>query len=249
MNLTLLLFTRTRQADYHFYLPLPEDASASVKDFVQTQLEQLQQLPTGEVHFFTDGTDAVLLRIIETGQTDLYARPIRSLEGFYCPASDIYVFWLELWRVVPAFFSAAPLANRLLNGEQPAACSAQDILDSLHAPRTSLYDKLLTANQPVSFVAQQKGVRFSTPIPPSSPKYWISHDTRNCTLQLNLHRKDKFARLCAYTVDAPAMLLCRSDRIPFDKNGLSLQQLRQHAKAIEKTLLESGWHIVGGDAT
>lgn len=246
MNLELLLFTRTRQADYHFYLPLNSDASQEVKQFVQDKLEQLQQLSGGEVYFFTAGSDAVLLRILETGQTDLYARPIRSMEGFYCPASELYVFWLELWRIVPAFFSAAPLANRLLNGEKLAACTAQEILNSLHAHKTFLYDKLRTAEQPVSFIAQQENIRFLTPIKQSRPDYWVSQDTRDCTLQLKLHRKEKFARLCAYTTNEPAMLLCRSDRIPFDKNGLSLQELRNNAKALEHSLLEQGWHIVGG---
>ena len=182
MKPEIVLFSRTRAKDYHYLFPLPPDSTEAVRGFVQQQLQAMQQGSSdGVLHFFLGDTDAVLLRAVDSGSRDAFARPIASLEGIYCPAADIRPFWLCLPFLLPGFFSSPSLYGVLVKNDAPVPIPISRVLDDFAAlsakdsRKEALKQTIYAADMPVSFTYDANGLHPSQPLSARGRKQWRWH--------------------------------------------------------------------------
>lgn len=252
MKPDVFLFSRTPQQDYRYLLPLPAHASDAVRAFLQSQLVQMQSgTPDGVVRFFLSDTDAVLLRLTDSGQTDLYARPIVSLEGLYCPAAEVRELWLCLPLVVPGFWESASLYRSLVKGEDIHPIPFSRLLDDfMSRSRTQPHARdmcsaIYSADAPVSFSFDAQGLHLSSQPETRGRTRWTPAEPRRCRIQLALSRKEEDAYLEAVSCGAPAYPILRGAPVAREDGGWKFAELEASARAMEERLEACGWQCSG----
>lgn len=255
MKPEVILFSRTPKEDYQYLFMLPPYISAASRAFIQSQLEQMQGGATdGVVHFFFSSTDAVLLRLVDSGCKDVFSRPIYSLEGIYCPANDVRKCWLCLPFWVPGFWSSPSLYQRLVSGERTVSVPLTQLLDDfdarsqMHPQMQAMRNEILRADEPVSFTFDANGFHPAAALPAHGRKQWIPQEARRCSLQLTLLRKEKNAYLAAVSDGNPAYTVLRSEDIAGGgRDGWNFAELESAACAMERELDACGWQYAEGD--
>lgn len=257
MKPEIFLFSRTPDADYRYLFPLPPHSDA-VDAFLQARLEDMQRgQADGTVHFFLSDTDAILVRAVNSGSRDLYARPIFSLEGLYCPAADVRPFWLCLPHVVPGFWSARSIYALLVKDGQTVPLPTTQLLDACaqYSPKNrhakAIQQAIFAADTPVSFTFDANGLHFSEQPPTQGRTRWQPQNPRQCDIRLTLDRKTKTAHLEAVSHGSMPYPIARSADMARDADGWSFSELESAAAALETELDRRGWQYIpykGGNA-
>ncbi len=252
MKPDVFLFSRTPRRDYRYLIPLPPELSEETRAFVQAQLERMQRGDAdGTVHFFLSAADAVLLRLTDSGRADLYARPIVSLEGLYCPAADVHEFWLWLPLLVPGFWSSPSLYSSLVDGETVTSVPLARLLDDFaarsceQAHGKATLEAIYRADHPVSFTFDADGIHPSAARTSNGRTRWLPAETRRCDIRLHLPRKQDEAYLEAVSCRAPQYTIVRGADITREGDGWRFAELEASARAMEDELDARGWLIDG----
>lgn len=248
MKPELFLFSRTPEADYRYLVPLPPQKSDAVGAFLQQRLADMQRgQADGTVHFFLSDTDAVLVRAVDSGTRDLYARPILSLEGLYCPAADVRPFWLCLPHLVPGFWSASSIYALIVRDGKTFPLPPARLMDACaqYSPKNphtkAMQRAIFAADAPVSFTFDADGLHFSEQPPTQGRTRWHPQEPRRCDIRLTLDRKTKAARLEAVSRgNMPYPIACSAD-IAREADGWSFSALEAAAAALEAELDKHGW--------
>ena len=252
MELKLFLFSRTKSKDYHYIMALPNNLSERANAFIQQRRMDLQMDNTiNTIHFFVSDTEAILLRIIDSGAFDAYGRPISAMEGFYCPKEDIRTFWLCLPRIVPGFHASSSMYSSIVQQETILPVSIPKLLDTFESvgqsnPQTPVVTKTICdAQTPACFTYDNDGLHLSVSSNPERRTVWTPKETRQCNLEIILDKKEKTAQFQAMASHAPAYEILQSEEISCTSNGWPISDLQATAAAMEQQLYAKNWKISG----
>ena len=248
MKPEIFLFSRTPEADYHYLIPLPPQQSNAVGAFLQQRLADMQRgQADGTVYFFLSDTDAVLVRAVDSGCRDLYARPILSLEGLYCPMEDVRPFWLCLPHLVPGFWSASSIYTLLVKDGKTIPLPPARLMDACaqYSPKNrhakAMERAIFAADTPVSFTFDADGLHFSEQPPTQGRTRWQPQEPRRCDIRLTLDRKTEAAWLEAVSRGSIPYSIARSADLAREADGWSFSALENAAAALEAGLDKYGW--------
>lgn len=253
MNVQTFLFSRTRQQDYRYLLPLPAMSEGS-RRFVGAQLGEMERgRVDGVLRFFYQGDDAVLLRLTESGTQDLYGRPIASLEGVYIPEPEVLRFWTGLSALLPRLYAAPPLYQSCVQGENILPPASEQLVERWIAGgwesplEEDLERQLSQVATPTPFSFGSEGLALDAA--PAERVSWQQRELRCYDLELIVDRREKAVRLEAVSCGKPTVRLLRSTRIHGTKEGWPLVELFAAADAMMEQLQKKGWtYRQGGDA-
>lgn len=255
MKPEVILFSRTPQKDYGYLFPLPRRLSHASRSFLQCQLEQMQNgSADGILRFFLSDTDALLLRLIPSGCSDVFSRPIYSLEGLWCSEEDIRKLWLCLPLILPGFFAAPSLYSQLVRGEETCSIPFEQLLD-VFAARTRTQDKtairrlsttIYSADTPISFSFDTDGIHPDHVLSAHGRARWTPCEVRRCRMKVFFLPKEKSAHLEAISCGTPSYTVLRGEDIALEHHGWSFSRLEASACAIEQALSECGWPCAKG---
>lgn len=248
MKPALFLFSRTPKKDYRYLIALPSGLSEQARAFIAGRQTDMQMdVSVNTLHFFVSKTEALLMRIIDTGVRDTFGRPIAAMEGFYCPKEEIRMFWLCLSLIVPGFYASPSVYQTVIDGEAVRPVAVSELLDTFMAcsrtqPDAAAVTKAIyDAEQPSCFTYDGSGLHLSVSSCPDRRHVWTPQETSRYRLRLLLPKKANTAQFQAVCTHKPVYTLAKSKKIPCNADGWHIPSLRATADALEQQLASHGW--------
>ena len=248
MKPALFLFSRTRKKDYRYLIALPSGLSEQAQTFITARQTDMQMdVSVNTLHFFVSETEALLVRITDTGVKDTFGRPITAMEGLHCPKEEIRMFWLCLSLIVPGFYASPSVYQTVIDGETVRPFAVSELLDTFMAcsrkqPDAAAVTKAIyDAEQPACFTYDGSGLHLSVSSCAARRHVWTPQEHSRFRLYLVLKKKAQKAQLQAVCTHKPAYVLAKSS-VSCTADGWHIPSLKASADALEQQLAAHGWH-------